>query len=724
MTTRLYINDTQVDLYDEGASIALSYEISDITDIDKRGSASSKTIKVPLTAANKVTLGFPDDISSSGALAQSTTHTARIEVDGVDIIKGLAKIVSTSTEPPRQECEIVVVGDNGDWKVKIADLKLADLDFSSQDHIFNRVQIATAWTTPANYDYNYPVMDFGGLVNKKEVLVDDVRPAVKVRSIFQKIIEGQGYRISSTFMGGTFFGNLFMVGGKYNDLPDSWRADRLFRVGLTGNLTPTTGYLKMDLNDVTSAGNFNSTNTNWSTSGYECTIDAASIQRFTANISWYSPPVANVGHYLYVRINQYRGGSIVNYTEGYQEGDNLTHILTVQTPNWKCLSGDKISVYVKYVAAPGVTLVAPTIYDAGTAFYNDVVLTLTEGNTVQLVNVVPDITQLEFIQAVKQLFNLYFWTNSDERTVYIEPRDDFYLDKSLASDWSSKLDRDSEIIFEYITPQNKTTHLKYKEDSKDYNASQFNKRFDPDFGAYRYTSTNKYAEEEGEIENKVFAPTWMEWRGQLGHEYRLPVITREGNKNVQEFECVPRILYYNGLVSCKEWKFGGVGLILYPHFTFTNFHTANDTSLNFADHDMAKGLYSKYYRNTMFAVDNAMMLKGTFYLQPTDLLNIDFRKPILVDGVYYTINAIRDYIPATGGLVDVELLKIANKTTYVAKTTDNQTATMPPEYDAYKPVEPNYVQVMMEDVRVRPSTIVPVMIEDEQGNIVPIYTEG
>ena len=268
MTTRLYINSTQIDLYDDGASIALTYSISDIKDIDSRKGATSKTIAVPLTAANMNTLQFPDDISAS-SLDQNTVHTARVEVDGVDIFRGVAKILSVTDEPPVRECEIVLLGDNGEWKVKIEDLQLAELDLSDSDHVCNTSTIAGTWNNPASYDYAYPVVDYGGLINKTSVEVEDIRPAIKARRLFKDILEGQGYSMSSSFINGTFFGNVYFIGGTAGALPATWRTNRLFRSGISGNYDKVVGSgvtiadTYLDLVDVASAGYYNDTLSNY-----------------------------------------------------------------------------------------------------------------------------------------------------------------------------------------------------------------------------------------------------------------------------------------------------------------------------------------------------------------------------------------------------------------------------------------------------------------------------
>ena len=59
----------------------------------------------------------------------------------------------------------------------------------------------------------------------------------------------------------------------------------------------------------------------------------------------------------------------------------------------------------------------------------------------------PDIKALDFIDGVKGLFNLMIMGNIDERTVYIEPEDNFY---SGQINWSKKVDLSEPIEIDYI----------------------------------------------------------------------------------------------------------------------------------------------------------------------------------------------------------------------------------------------------------------------------------
>jgi len=75
----------------------------------------------------------------------------------------------------------------------------------------------------------------------------------------------------------------------------------------------------------------------------------------------------------------------------------------------------------------------------GTNFSNDVQLKILPGATIEVSEQLPDITQLELMQALRDKFNLYIQTDTQKREIIIEPRDNFYLTDSV--DWTDKLDK-------------------------------------------------------------------------------------------------------------------------------------------------------------------------------------------------------------------------------------------------------------------------------------------
>ena len=59
---QLYINDQLVDLSDD-SPIALTFQISNLAEVQNQQGNTSNQFKLPLTRRNRMILGFPDDIA-------------------------------------------------------------------------------------------------------------------------------------------------------------------------------------------------------------------------------------------------------------------------------------------------------------------------------------------------------------------------------------------------------------------------------------------------------------------------------------------------------------------------------------------------------------------------------------------------------------------------------------------------------------------------------------
>ena len=71
-----------------------------------------------------------------------------------------------------------------------------------------------------------------------------------------------------------------------------------------------------------------------------------------------------------------------------------------------------------------------------------------------------------------------------------------------------------------------------------------------------------------------------------------------------------------------------------------------------------KGLYDTYYRNMMEGLKRSPRLRTlSVALKITDIVNLDFRKLIYIDGVYWRINKILDYSPSRNISTKVELIE-------------------------------------------------------------------
>lgn len=326
-----------------------------------------------------------------------------------------------------------------------------------------------------------------------------------------------------------------------------------------------------------------------------------------------------------------------------------------------------------------------------------------------------NVSQIDFIKSLSHLFNLQFSTNADSKTVSIEPFDDFYLDKSQAYDWSNKVDYSKDIKDVFNIAIFEEMSWEYKKDSSDGLMSFVNEAFRPadsseHFFNVKHNMGVKFNKGMKRFVNPVFASTWTDWNADAGPSSNpklMPVINKSESiygyavapyptRPDKITKYAPRIMKYNGMVKGPNdpsnatagqigfqtvWSYYGVaisgqtdtyhGSSLSPRAMFVDWEDTTEdlfSNLSFADEIINppystetiinKGLYSLFWEG-MIEKYKANPRTRTYYinLQLSDIINIDLRRLVYIDGSYWKINKIVDYAPAKNDLTKVELIE-------------------------------------------------------------------
>mgnify|MGYP003135957631 CR=1 FL=1 len=326
-----------------------------------------------------------------------------------------------------------------------------------------------------------------------------------------------------------------------------------------------------------------------------------------------------------------------------------------------------------------------------------------------------NVSQIDFIKSLAHLFNLQFSTNADSKTVNIEPFNDFYLDKSQAYDWSSKVDYSKEIKDVFNIAIHEEMSWEYKKDSSDGLMSFVNEAFRPadsseHFFNVKHNMGVNFNKGIKRFVNPVFSSTWTDWNADAGpgsNPKLMPVINK--SESVYGYavasgptrpdkitKYTPRIMKYNGMVKGPNdpinapsgqtgfqtvWSYYGVaisgqsdsyhGSSLSPRAMFVDWEDTTEdlfSNLSFADEIINppystqtivnKGLYSLFWEG-MIEKYKANPRTRTYYinLQLSDIINIDLRRLVYINGSYWKINKIVDYAPAKNDLTKVELIQ-------------------------------------------------------------------
>ena len=373
-------------------------------------------------------------------------------------------------------------------------------------------------------------------------------------------------------------------------------------------------------------------------------------------------------------------------------------------------SGNQLTISIFGSSNP----VSPTISNIANATYNIALdpFNVEYGQTYDLKDVInADYSQVDFIKGVAHAFNLQMITDENTRTISIEPFDTFYKPYSDAIDWTYKLDRISEVSDNWLENDLKRTLVfKYKSDGADakvkHRGEEFFHNIEDEY-PYREILPKTFKKGDSTFENPFFAGTYnaqdQESVGSpfIDTAYSACLWTENTSSNDtgrpdKGYEFLPRLLYWkkyspasgSGSKIAKVQTWNSITNFItanasanptytlstiYPQATMLNrddfgspnlaygnawVRNYNDATGVYTDYVSQRGLYDTYYR-FMFEMLKLRPRLRTVYidLSITDVINLDFRKLVYIDGVYWRINKISDYMPNKIKSTKVELVE-------------------------------------------------------------------
>ena len=216
-------NSSYLDLGD--VSIKADYSSVEIQDITKRKSESSQAFTIPFTDTNNSFFSHFYNVNASGDFDSNSKVKASILVDSIEVLDGYLQLLKVDTIT--ENYDVVVMGDVANIVKSLGTDLLTDLDIYEFSHTFSKANIENSWDGEIQY-YNsttgdeilYPLIDYGYGINDSAINGGSVsgylsfnrlKPAIKVKTVFYKILEGLGYTINSNFLTSAFFTSQYMT---------------------------------------------------------------------------------------------------------------------------------------------------------------------------------------------------------------------------------------------------------------------------------------------------------------------------------------------------------------------------------------------------------------------------------------------------------------------------------------------------------------------------------
>lgn len=705
MRDELYINGTLVNL-SQAVGASLNFAIADIREPDKRNGAFSRTVKLykdkVLSEVLDAVFEIGYNTQTSGIINFTPDFNPNLKVpfvlytDGVEQLRGYMRLRSIDRDRQqlgRMYYNVELYGALANIFTDLGDKKLTDLDYSSDNHTYDRTNQRATWSNTDSDDgnYVYPMINYG-ITSEATWKVEDFFPAISLRSLVEKIVTGAGYSWDSTFLDSSYFKKLFVpyCGDKLT-LSSSGVANSLFRARSSTTLSGNAQVIPFQFDtDVSDPSN------QYDTATYTFTAAEAGWHEFiiTGNVGFLNTSAVTIVNWS----GQIYWSCLVNNTTPYFTTNTgniyygtltpwqiITANVTFTSPSILLNAGDTVRFdLIGYVSVLTVGGIVAIYADSGVTVRNTrnnpVVV---EGSTIEMNAALPiDIRQADLLKWVISRFNLMVEPDrTNDKLLYIDPPDDFF-GSVTSEDWTDKVDVSKPVT---ITPMGLLDAIRYvvkDSDDNDYWNKFYRDKWNKTYGEYTLDVTNDFIKFVKVIETG-FAPCPI--IGSTSHDRIIPHIYQvQNNGNRTPIKSKPRILYWGGaLTTNTAWTYqtaaGNFTETTYPYAGHVDnpytpsldvgigvpreiFYVNPRGTTQYTDDNVYNGYHYSYMNEITNA--NSKLVSMHLLLTPLDILKLSFRRIIHIDGQNYRLHRIIDYSTNKVQSTKVELLRLAKGTPF------------------------------------------------------------
>lgn len=459
----------------------IMFSIGDIRELSFGSANKSYTLNIPLTKLNKRLLKF---VTQSDVKSEPT-EVVSLYLDEQLIISGKMIVLS------HDDYSVKVIINQDDWMDVIKEIKATTLDFSAFDHLLTQANIEASWT--ATYPaYRYPMIFFGPLVSAEtgptaKWYPNDFIPMISIYHILIGILSG--YTIVSEWLNSAYLKSKYIL-AKETIANDSFIRGKQMNVAVAGDL------INSDTTSIPAGSSGNSQLYNiriefgtettdeggdWDNDTY--TVPEDGTYKFKTSVTLLNNAPSNPSFTITsesatISIIHKRGAvetvlatiSAAAYT-GTELLQNIEYELT--TKYYHMIAGDEVFVQL-YIncnvnntggSPEDLTIGVKSVDSTFENIWNNVNKYAGINKNMSLEEMLPDVTQLDFLAAIRDIYNLRFWMDKSNKTLHIEPWDQFLTDQIV--DITNLIDHDNPAT-EMISPYfSKYIDLKWKNDDSD-----------------------------------------------------------------------------------------------------------------------------------------------------------------------------------------------------------------------------------------------------------------
>jgi hypothetical protein len=714
---KLIIEGIPADL-SKDISADITYSLADIRTPDKRQVNYSRTIQLNGTATNNYIFGniFNIDVENdidpllpNVGVNYSPKKLAKAMLlrDNVQVFDGTLRLWKIVSKKGVITYECSLFGKLFDLFGSLGEAKLVDLDFSDLNHAVSWDNIKLTWEDSFAGGFRYPLIDYGGNVGDSQGRITTLKfgslvPAIRYVVYFDKIFSSVGANYTLNFSDrtvldqmlvtppkGEIVGSPRLFSGKstvptpptfpvYEDImvglesSMSWLSPRILDSVLYNNIFTITDGTGSWYNPYTDDYVY------WDDRKIYFNRDVETSFRLDIKAEIWREIEPGAGA-VWVEAYTTRSGVLHTYLGRFEMvADSFAHNTitgAIEIPRKSYLNGDQFIVnlitdpYCRALLVEGTKLEAVSPNDISS--YPLLTDDIYEMNK----SVPPDIKQVDFLKDFIKYFNVFATQDRDNPLIYIfTPQVDFYnKEKSLAIDWSGKIDYSEKIE---QTPISQLTAKEYlftwKQDKDYYNDFYFTRNKEV-YGQVTYITDTDVVTKKEKIEF-LFSPACMTRFTNSNiicpAIYKVEMVSGVPTKKVDKFNS--RLLIWGGTFDAGH----NIALLnpngttyetitVYPYAGHINHPTAPTYDLNFGNTNSdlptsSVNQFSKYWGRSLREANHkdGKLIECVMLLTPEDIESLDFSALYKIGDRFFRLNKIDGYNPFELATCDVELIKV------------------------------------------------------------------
>lgn len=665
---------------------------------------ASQTISLPGSKTNNTFFQAAFNVNSPFARGFNNSIDCQVLQSGAEVFKGnlvLNEVVTNGESDTTYS--VSIVNESVDFANLIRDQYISQLNFSDYNHNYTTTNITASWETSSFFggDVYYPLVDygldntdpnifpleFGGTVGKVDnsvtpLRVQQFKPAIRVKTIVDKIFDSVGYQYSSSFFDSSEFQDIYFLTTPNDKLgivsqqsqDAGFSATKNTQQGFTG----PAGFAKVNFEtDIYDPIN------QWNTSTSTFTVLNAGTYAFQASLRFFKTLVSEEDADYELRL--IKNGTTLLASHGGSIMGMVTGRLNISTAGFVLNNTDTIELFLSWNGRTpegvGTTL---NILANGTTFGTIYAPAAIVGGNVDLsAQFDPKMKSLDFLKGIIEKFNLVIEPKRNEtNTLIVEPFD-IWADGGQIMDWSDKYDRATKISVKHpivSQPLKLIFNDSFDVDPlNEYSKNNFD--LENPFGTATYVANSEIPKGERKV-GGFFSP--LPTKGIVGApSVIIPHLYKVDGPNRKSIKFKPRIGY-------RIDNNSAIGTLLGVYFIFNNdtltsepfnsystisaiqsYPADGSKSLHFdggawypfyqnqVDGYTPNGAFATYwgrYINELYD-DESRILTLNITFNPSELKNIQLNDKIFIDNAYYRINKISGFNITNRDSVQVELLK-------------------------------------------------------------------